>query len=238
MSGSGLNQTTGTKTFNPSLGESVLYAFSRCGIRRSAVTKEHLADAKMAANLVLSDWANEQPNLWTVDEQTIQCVENQATYSVPADTILILDAVLGISPTAADPIELYMYPISRTEWMAFPDKTTAGRSTVYWFDRLIAPTVTLWQPPSDPSWVFKYYRVSQMQDADFSNAATLQIPYYFLRAFTDALSAELAVMYAPERAVALRGAADISWRKAANRNAEDVPLYFTPGLTGFFRGLE
>lgn len=237
MSGSGLNKTTGTKAFSPSLGEMVLYCYSRCGIRRTAVTREHMQDATTAANMVLSDWANEQPNLWTVDEQTVALTEGQAQYSVPADTILILDAVIEVATGTETPIDLYMYPISRTEWMAFPDKTTPGRPTVYWFDRLLSPTVTLWQPPSDPSWMFKYYRVSQIQDAALGNAATLEIPYYFLRAFGDALSAELAIMYAPEKAVALRAAADISWKRARDTNAEDVPLWVTPGLDGLYRGL-
>lgn len=237
MSGSGLGKTSGTTSFNPSLGEMVLYCYSRCGIRRPAIVREHLQDAVMAANMVLSDWANEQPNLWTVDEQTVALTQGQAAYSVPADTILILDAVMEVATGPATPIDLYMYPISRTEWMAFPDKTTPGRPTVYWFDRLLSPTVTLWQPPSDPSWVFKYYRVSQIQDAVLSNGQTVDIPYYFLRAFSDALSAELAIMYAPERAIPLRAAADISWAKARDRNAEDVPLWITPGLDGLYRGL-
>lgn len=235
MSGTGLNQTTGTFAFSPSLGELVLWSFSRCGVRRPAITQEHLADARTTANLILSDWANEQPNLWTVDLQTVAITQNQATYTVPADTVLILDAYLTVSNGGATPIDLYMYPISRTEWAAFPDKTTAGRPTVYWFDRLIAPTVTLWQPPSDASWIFKYYRVRQMQDAALSNAATVEVPYYFLKAFGDRLAAELAVMYAPDRAEALFMLAAKSWTKASDRNAEDVPLFVVPGMQGYFR---
>lgn len=234
MSGTGLAQTTNTFAFNPSLGETTLWAFSRCGVRRTAVTQEHFADARTTANMILSDWANEQPNLWTVELISLPLVQNQATYNVPANVILMLDAYIQIN-NGALPIDLYMYPISRTEWAAFPDKITAGRPTVYWFDRLIAPTVTLWQPPSDASWTFYYYAVRQMQDAGLANGGTVEVPYYFLKAFGDRLAAELAVMYAPERAEALMALADKSWEKAAKRNAEDVPLFITPGMQGYYR---
>ena len=238
MAGEALNTISGTTAFNPSLGEATLYAFGMCGLRRTQLTAQHLFDARTAANLVLSDWANDQPNLWTVDLQTIAAPTFQqgvSTYSVPASTILILDAYLTVSSGGAAPIDLYMFPISRTEWAAFPDKTSQGRPTVYWFDRLIAPTVTLWQPPSNASWIFNYYRVRQMDDANLDNAGTIEIPYYFLKAFVTALAAELAPLYAPERAIALEAKAEKVWMKARNRNRESVPLYITPGLTSYHR---
>ena len=45
-----------TTAFNPAGGEAVIYAYGLCGIRRAAITQEHLADARMAANLMLSAW--------------------------------------------------------------------------------------------------------------------------------------------------------------------------------------
>lgn len=235
MSGTSLNKTSGTTVFNPSLSETVLYAFARCGLRRTQLTNEHMQNARFASNTVLSEWANEQPNLWTVDQQSVTCVVGQAQYSVPATTILILDGWLTINSGTEYQTDLYMYPISRTEWAELPNKEMVGRPTVYWFDRLISPNVTLWQPPQDATWVFNYFRVRQMQDAALANAATLEIPYYFLKAFSDALSAELAVMYAPERALPLKGLAQQSWDKASSRNAESVPIYLFPGLSSYYR---
>ncbi|MCB8880128.1 hypothetical protein ACELLULO517_07765 [Acidisoma cellulosilytica] len=235
MSGSGLGQPTGTTAFNPSLGESVLYAFSRCGIRRTALTAEHYADARMAANLIQSDWDNEQPNLWSVQEQTIQCVPGQTSYVVNPDTVLILDAFLRMNSGQPTQYDFFMTPVSRTEYISFPDKVTVGQPTVYWFDRLIEPTVTLWQPPSQGEWVFHFYGVNQLPDADLANAATLGLPFYFLKAFTDRLAAELAVSYAPDRAQALMMVADKSFLKAKNRNAENVPLQLAPALGDYYR---
>ena len=38
---------SGTSTFNPSNGEILLWAFSLCGIRRTELTQQHLADARL-----------------------------------------------------------------------------------------------------------------------------------------------------------------------------------------------
>jgi hypothetical protein len=60
------------------------------------------------------------------------------------------------------------------------------------------------------------------------------MPYRFLKAFSDALSAELAVIYAPERAVALAQAAAVTYKRAKAMDAERVPLYVVPGLRGYY----
>lgn len=235
MSATTLGGTSGTFNFSPSGGQFVLYAFGRCGLRGPQLQAEHMRDAGIAMNMVLADWANDQPNLWTVDLQTVQCVYGQAAYSVPADTILILDAYLEINPGTAQPTDLYMYQISRTEWSAFPNKVSPGRPTVYWFDRLIAPTVTIWQPPENAAWTFNYYRARQIQDSNLANAQQPEIPYRFFKAFSDALSAELAVIYAPDRAAMLAQAAAVSYKRAKAMDSERTPLYISPGISSYYR---
>lgn len=235
MSGTALGKTSGTYAFNPSAAEAILYAFSRCGLRRTELTVEHMQDARIAANMVLSDWSNEQVNLWEVTEQTIQCVANQATYPVTPTTMLILEGWLRKNAGTAEQFDFYMWPISRTEWATFPNKALPGQPTVYWFDRALSPTLTLWQPPTDGSWEFHFYSVGQMQDGVLENASTLPVPYYFLKAFSDRLAAEIAVSYAPDRAEKLMMVADMSWKRAAERNAESVPLMISPAMSGYTR---
>ncbi len=232
--GSGLNQLSGTFNFNPTAGEAVLYAFARCGLRRSQLVQEHMLNARMAANLVLADWSNDQPNLWELQKTAVPLIPGQASYSVPGTVMVMLDAFLRTNPGGSDQFDFYMFPISRSEWASFPDKYTPGQPTVYWFDRLLEPTVTLWQPPSQANWEFHYYSVGQMQDVDLGNGTTIPIPVYFMKAFIDELAAQLAVIYAPDRLAMLRAEADMSKRKADARNTEDVPYFVVPGLSGYF----
>ena len=59
--------TSGTYTFNPSLGELTLYSYNLIGVRNTAVLQEHMEAARMATNMMLSRWANQGVNLWCVD---------------------------------------------------------------------------------------------------------------------------------------------------------------------------
>jgi len=137
--------TSGTYSFGPSSGEVVLLALSRCQVRRAAILQEHLTDARMETNLMLVDWANRGgPNLWKVDLVTQALTQGTATYNVDPQTIMILDAYIEYGSPATDRL---IFPISRTEYASYPDKTIQNVPTVFWFDRLIAPTITLWAAP-------------------------------------------------------------------------------------------
>ena len=55
--------TSGTYSFNPSLGELTLYAYNLIGVRNTAVLQEHMEAARMASNMMLSRWSNQGVNL-------------------------------------------------------------------------------------------------------------------------------------------------------------------------------
>jgi hypothetical protein len=235
LSATTLGGTSGTYSYAPSASQIGLYAFGRCGLRGPQLQAEHMRDMQTAMNMIQADWANDQVNLWTVELITVPLVYGQAQYSVPSNVILILDAYLEINPGTSAPTDLYMYQISRTEWAAFPDKVSPGRPTIYWFDRLISPNVTIWQPPSDASWTFNYYACRQIQDAHLANAGQPEIPYTWLKAYSDALSVELAIIYAPEKVQMLQLMAAQSYKRAKDMGSERVPLYIFPGLGNYYR---
>jgi hypothetical protein len=225
---------SGTYTFNPSLGELGLYAYGMCGVRRTEITQEHMADLNMAANLVLAEWSSQGVNLWQVVLTTTPLVQGTPTYTVDPATVMILDAyvTIGSGTTATDRIIL---PVSRSEYATYPNKLQQGFPSVYWFDRLLSPTITLYQVPDGNEVSLSYYSVKQIQDTSLSQAQQVDIPYYWLRAFARALAAELAILWAPDRAPALKAIADESYLKAADQNIEDVPTYITPMMSGYWR---
>lgn len=228
--------TSGTYTFNPSLGELGLYAFNMAGVRNTALVQEHFASLTMATNMLLARWANQGVNLWAVDEITTTLVAGTATYNVDASTVMILDAFMRIDDGVADPIDRLIFPISRSEYAAYPNKEQQGFSTVFWFDRLIAPTITLWPVPDGTSAQYlKYYRVRRIQDAAMTGAQQVEIPYLFLEAFATALAARLALIWNPEKAVALKAIADESYQIAADQNIEASNVFISPMVSGYYR---
>lgn len=222
--------TTGTYTYNPGLGEIVLYAFMNIGIRPTAILQEHMVFAQQAANMTLARWANQGVNLWAVDLVTTALVSGQSTYTVDPSTVMILDAY-----TVTNDVDRMILPISRTDYASYPNKDQAGQPTVFWFDRLISPTVTLWPVPNGTPDTLKYYRVRRIQDASVTNGAQVEIPYLWLEAFADAMAYRLARMWAPQMAQGLKAVADESYNIAAQQNVENVNTYITPQLSGYFR---
>lgn len=225
--------TSGTYNFSPSLGEVVLNAYARIGIRRAEIEQTHLADARMEANLLLAKLSDQQPNLWAVDLLNISLVQGTLTYTVPPETAMILDVFIRYGNPSTD---RSIYPISRSEYATYPEKSLQAFPTVFWFDRLIAPTITLWPvPDGNGPYTLYYYRVRQIQDAEYANAQNIEIPYLWLDAFTAGLAARLARIYAPQLEGQRKMDADEAWELAAKQDTENVNLVFSPGLSSYFR---
>ena len=228
--------TSGTYTFNPSLGELVIYAFNLCGLRGTSVLQEHMQSARMASNMLLSRWANQGVNLWKVDLVTVALVTGQATYTVDANTVVMLDAYVTNDQTGEN-IDRIIMPVSRTEYASYPNKEQQGFPTVFWFDRLLSPTVTLWPVPNvdnGPS-TLSYYRVMQIQDSNLSSGQTVDIPYLWMEAFSYGLAARLAQIWAPDKVALLKPFADEAYAIAAEQNIETAQQFISPMISGYFR---
>ena len=211
------------------------YALGRCGVRRAQITQDHLVDARMAANLVLARWSNDQPNLWKVELQTQVLTAGTATYTLPATVLTVLDCY--ISTTISSQVnDRLIFSVGRTEYASFPNKEMEQPPTVYWFNRVLPPTITLYPTPDDATtYTMKYYAVIQDDDANLAGGGTLDTPYRFIAAFVDGMSAELAITYAPDRAMALAALAERSLRDAQRQDVEDAALYIIPGISSYFR---
>lgn len=226
--------TSNTYSFSPSLGEVTLYAFNLCGIRGTALLQEHMESARMAANMMLGRWSSQGVNLWAVDLQSIPLVAGTATYTVPSNTIVMLDAYLVVTSGGAVQNRLIM-PVSRSEYASYANKTQQGTPATFWFDRLLSPTVTLWPVPNGQQASLDYYRVRQVQDSNFTGEQNVEIPYYFLEAFAYGLAQRIAMIWSPDKVAMLKPLADESYAIAAAQNVETATQYISPQISSYFR---
>lgn len=226
--------TSGTYSYNPSLGEITLYAYNLIGIRNTSMLQEHMEAARMAANMMLGRWSSEGVNLWAVDLQTVTLVQGTSTYTVPDNTVAMLDAYVTTG-TGTSAINRLILPISRTEYASYPNKQQQGFPTTYWFDRLLSPTVTLWPVPDGNEVSFSYYRVRQIQDSNLTSGQQVEIPYYFLEAFAYGLAQRLAMIWVPEKVPLLKPLADEAYDLAARQNVETANFYISPTISSYFR---
>lgn len=224
---------SGTYNFSLTNAEIVASAYALCGIRRPALLAEHLADARVQLNLMLSSWSNQQVNLFNVDLVQVPLVQGTATYSVDPKTIMILDVYLSYS--GAPLSNRLMFPISRTEYASYSNPTAQGTPSVFWYDRLISPSVTLWYVPDQSNYyTLNYYRVTQNQDANLPGGETPAIPYRWLDAMVAGLAARLAAIYAPDREDKLALKADKAWSIAATQDTENVDMVVAPQVGGYY----
>jgi hypothetical protein len=187
-------------------------------------------------NMLLSRWSNMGVNLWKVDTETITLVEGQSTYPVPSDTVMILD-MYARTPSGTTNTDRIMMPVSRSEYASYPNKLQQGFPTVFWFDRLISPTVTIWPLPdgSGNPTTITYYRVTQVQDANLPGGETIDVPYRWLDAFANGLAYYLSRIWQPQLAAQLKQEADEAYMIAANQDTENVSVYISPMISGYFR---
>jgi len=166
----------------------------------------------------------------------IQAPNTVSTFSVDPNTVVILDAYVTDDSSGAN-IDRIILPISRTEYASYPNKEQSGFPTVFWFDRLLAPTVTLWPVPYAPNGpgTLTYYRVRRIQDASLAGAQQVEIPYLWMEAFAYALAQRLAMIWAPDKVALLKPFADEAYQIAADQNIEQAQQYISPQLAGYFR---
>lgn len=86
--------TSGTSSWFLDNAGIITEAFSRCAIRPTALTREHFSSATRSLNLALQAFSNRGVNLWQVDLQAIPLIQGQGVYTLPSNTVNILDAYI------------------------------------------------------------------------------------------------------------------------------------------------
>lgn len=227
--------TSGTYLFNPTGGEFILAAFDRIQIRPTEIEQTQMQRAVMELNLGLTRF-NTLPgqNLWTIDLVSIPLVQGTATYSVDAETRMILSGFIRYSTSPQ--LDRYLLPISRDEYAGIATKTAQGFPSQYWFDRLISPTITFYLVPDGQfSYDFWYYRARQIQDATITNGQNLELPTRFFDAITADLAHRLARIYRPDLETIRKADRDEAWAIAATEDTEWTPMYVSPVVGGYWR---
>lgn len=227
--------TSGTYSFAPSVADLVQNAYGRIQIRRPSLLAEHMTDARIESNLLLAEFDNRGVNLWTVDLQSTLLVQGTATYNVDPTTITILDAYIDTG-SGENTVSRIITSISRSDYAAIPDKLQQGLPTVFWYNRQINPTITMWEvPDNNGPYLLKYYRFRQIQDSVLAGGVQPEVPLRWLDAFTAALSARLARIYAPTLLAEAKAEAERTWQIAAQQDTENAGFYIMPGIDSYYR---
>jgi hypothetical protein len=229
--------TSGTYNFALTTGQSVITAFRRVRVFAPSLSTDHMICAREEMNLLFVEFANKQVNLFKVVLNSIPMVQGTTTYPIPANVVMILDAVISTSQGQASQQDIIVPPLSRTEYMSLSNKATPGRPTSFWFNRTPpAQTVTMWPvPDANGPYFLNYYACIQMQDANLSGGETPDIPYRWLDAFISGLAHRLSRVYAPDLEEKREKDAIKAWTTAAEQDVENVNISFSPNIRPYYR---
>lgn len=201
-------------------------AYERVGRNPGTLSSNDIDSARRSINYMFSDWANNGPNLWAVDLQSITLTPGTLYYDLEPRTVSILQ-VYTRTMSGAQATDLMMSPISRAEYDAIPNKAQLGqRPFQYYFQRTITPRLYIWQAPQDVGVTLFYHRMKIQEDAG-AFTDSMDAPNRWMEAIASGLAAKLAVKFAPDRLEFLQGLADGSYSRAAAEDREKVPLRIT-----------
>jgi hypothetical protein len=218
--------SSGTYNFSVSDGDAVIGAYERIGIRLPSLRQEHYITARRELNLLFVAFNNAQVNLWKVVLNTISLVAGTATYSIPANTILILDGYITTNPGSQyGQNNRYITQLSRTDYASLSNPNTPGPPTQFWYFRGITQSVTFWPvPDNNGPYTFGYYSALQIQDANLPNGETPDVPLRWYDAMVAGLAYRLARVYAPTLEAQRKMDAKEAWDMAAAQDTENVNL--------------
>jgi len=216
--------------FNPPIGQLTLNAFSRCQVKRTEILAEHMENAWLESNLLQADWSADGITWWTVELVTQPLTVGTSTYTVPLNVVSVLDVYINNGSS-----NRLIFPFSRTDFASLAEPNEQGFPSVFWWNRVIPATITLWPvPDNNATYTMSYYCYTQQQDAVLRQAGNAAIPYWFLDAYTADLAHRLSRHHAPALEAVRLVDRDRAYNKAI-KQVEDTPIFITPGLSGYFR---
>lgn len=226
--------TSGTTAFNPEFTELAEEAWERAG--REMRSGYDLRTARRSMNMLTIELANRGINLWTIEQGTVNLVQGTNTYSLPSDTIDLLEHVIrtnsGVTNSQAD---LNITRISVSTYATIPNKLVQGRPIQVWVQRLRdAPQFTVWPTPdqgtvSSPYYTFVYWRLRRIQDAG-SGVETQDVPFRFIPVIAAGLAYQIA-MKVPElmpRVPMLKAEYEQQFELAAGEDREKAAIRLVP----------
>jgi hypothetical protein len=118
--------------------------------------------------------------------------------------------------------------VSRDEYLQFPQKNITGRPSVFYFDRSINPSLSIWPAPTKMYNAIRYSYKKAMQDVGlYTNS--LEIPARFYPALVAGLSFKLALKFNNQIAEMLNQEYQNTFNLATIADSEDTVISINTG---------
>lgn len=223
--------TSGTTNFALSFTDVAEEAFERAGAEMR--TGYDLRTARRSMNLLTLEWANRGLNLWTVEEGSQDLAMGVGAYTLPADTIDLIEHVLRQNDgNPSTQFDVQLARVGFSTYSTIPNKLSTGRPNQIYVERQRdAPTVHLWPLPSTNGYQLRYWRLRRIQDSG-QGIETPDMPFRFMPALVAGLAFYVA-MKIPEGSGRIEGLQmeyERQFGLAMNEDRQRVGARFVPRI--------
>lgn len=231
--------TSGTANLTLDIQELAEEAFERAGM--DLRTGFQMRTARRSLNIMSMEWANRGLNLWTIDQQTQVLTAGTATYTVPEDTIDLIEQIVRIT-SGGQSTDYNLERISVSTYAQIPNKATQGRPVQVYVQRIGGASAqggttaqlsqyTLWPVP-DQDYTVLYWRLSRIQDTGASASNTMDVPFRFVPALVAGLAYYMALK-SPKAEIranipSLKQMYDEQFQLAADEDRDRSSVRFVP----------
>jgi len=223
--------TSNTTAFDMNFTEIAEEAWERAG--REMRSGYDLRTARRSMNLLTIEWQNRGINLWTIEEKTLSLTSGVYQYTLPADTIDLLEQAIRTNPgNTSTQSDLSISRISVSTYAAISNKLSSGRPLQIFIERLVdAPRINVWPVPDSNAYTLAYWRMRRIEDAG-NGVETADMNFRFLPCLVAGL-AYYNAMKDPElasRLPMLKIEYEEQFELAAGEDRDKTSARFTPRI--------
>lgn len=221
--------TTGTTSFNLNLTDLIEEAWERATGGGEIRSGYQFRTARRSLSLLLLEWASRGLNLWTVEQGAIPLMAGVGTYSLPDDTVDLIEHVIRTGAGGAQ-TDVTINRISVSTYATIPNKTSEGRPIQIYIDRQATPRVNVWPvPDTSQTYTLVYWRMRRMEDAG-NGGNTQDVPFRFLPCLVAGLAFHISqkVSEGAPRMQMLKAEYEEAWMLASTEDRDRASVRFVP----------
>jgi len=178
--------SSGQTTFDLAIDDVIEQAFEQIG--GQPISGEEARSARIALNLLLTEWQNRGVLLWKLVNTPVTVTTSVTSYTLDSDIIDSLQTTINVNGN-----DLEMNRITYQDYMKLPDKTQTGRPTQFSFLRgKDNVSMTVWPTP-DQTYTMNLFTMTRIQDVTASAIQTADLPFRFLPALVDGLAYKMSM---------------------------------------------